>query len=107
VIRKDEVSLRPKPLGMVQVGFRLPAEAVSYYETESETSGRSKVDVVVNALYLDRDLSRRLSHVKQKLELAAASMGLDLRLDLAEILAKLVERGLESVEVEYTRSQKK
>lgn len=94
MLRIEELGLRKTKAGMVQVGFRLPAEAVAYYESEALTSARSKVDVLVDALFFDREMNRRLSAIKPRLEAVAARMGLDLDHNLAEVLAKLVEKGL-------------
>lgn len=91
MIRNEAMGIRQRKTGSTQVGFRLPDEAVDYYTAEAEASGRSKVDVLVDAIYLDRDLSRRLKPHRAKLEAAAKAMGLDLDLDFAEVLTKLIE----------------
>lgn len=109
MLRPDDVSLRkPKAGKTQQISFRLPPDAIAYYESESQTTGRAKVDVVIDALYLERDLSRRLAHLRPELEQAASEMGLTLDFDLAEVLAKLVARGLRSREpVERDSSTRK
>lgn len=98
MVRLEDVSLRQPKGGAKMRSFRLPSEAISYYEGEAKATGRGKVDVVVEALYLDRDIGRRLAGQRVRLEQMANAMGLDLSHDLAEVLAKLVEMGLDAAE---------
>lgn len=105
MIQTERVGIRRRPTGSTQVGFRLPNEAVSYYEAEAKASGRSKVDILVDALYLDRDLSRRLQPHQERLAAAAQAMGLDLNLDFAEVISKLVEAQLAPADGGHGRSK--
>lgn len=98
MIRAEDVGLRDKKGASKQVGFRLPAEAIAYYVSEAASSGRSKVEVLVDSLFLERDLGRRLAPHRERLQRAAKAMGLELSFDLAEVLARLVEAQLDLLE---------
>ncbi len=100
VIRMEDVSLRrPKSGARRMAAFRLPADVFAYFEIEAAATGRDKTAVVVEAIYLDRDLGRRLAQYRERLEVVAAELGLSLEYDLAEVISKTVERGLEAYEV--------
>ena len=80
------------------VSFRLPQDAVDYYSAEARANNMGKVDIVLEAIYLDRDLGRRLSALRARLGRAANGMGLNLDRDLADVLANLVEVALDAIE---------
>lgn len=79
------------------VSFRFPEDAIAYYSSEAKANNLAQVDVVLEAIYLDRDLGRLLSEMRPTLEMAAAGMGLNLDYDLAQVLAQLVEIALKSL----------
>lgn len=100
VLRIEEVSsLRDDGPdgGSLKVSFRMSAEARAYIDSEAAASKRAKVDVVTDALFLERDIGRRLAPHRAELKKVADSFGLSLRYDLAEILSRLVEAGLQKL----------
>jgi hypothetical protein len=98
MVRTEEVSLRrPQATTRRMVTFRLPEDAIAYYEGEAKATGRDKVAVVLEAIYLDRHLGRRLASMRNELVHAAETMGLSLDYDFPEVIAKLVEAGLKTI----------
>lgn len=104
MLRTEDVSLRrPQAANRKMVTFRLPVDAIAYYEVEAKATNRDKVAVVVDAIYLERDISRRLASMRPELVRAAESMGLSLDYDFAEVLAELVKAGLKTIHLTEPR----
>lgn len=110
VVQAADVSLRrPRGTGVhdhrKMVSFRLPPDAIAYYSGEAKANNRGQVDIVLEAIYLDRDLGRLLAEMRPSLERAATAMGLNLDYDLAEVLARLVRTALESQGAKATEAK--
>lgn len=96
---RPQVSLRgPQDEERKSVTFRVPLDAVAYADAEKEASGRDKTDVWVKALYLDRDLAKKLAPMRAKLVAFAQGEGLKMHEDLPEIIGRLALLGLEEWE---------
>lgn len=88
----------PKPM----VSFRCPPELIEYVRQVAKNPNRDQTEVITSAIALDRDLAEKLLGEKSRLLAFAEAHGLDMHEDLAEILAQLVQLGLEA----YDREKK-
>lgn len=106
----------PRPMGLrgskddsgrQTVSFRLPPELRDYIQHMATEEGRDKTEVICGALELDRDVQDKLQAESARLRAYAEDQGLKMSRDLAEVLARLVRRGLDSHESERRASRTK
>lgn len=92
------MTLRGKKAGgdnaKLAISFRCPPDLWRYIEETAKETGREKTEIIIDAIGLDRDLAVKLGAHADQLAAAAATQGLSLDRDLAEVLARLVRTGL-------------
>lgn len=91
-LRGKKDASRAKP----QLSFRCPPDLRRYIDDTARETGRDKTEIITDALELDRDLAVKLKPHEGNIDAYARSEGLDMDRDLAEILARLVRRGLDA-----------
>lgn len=87
-----------KPPEVKPVSFRCPSEIRSYLEWAARARGVDQTQVIIDSIALDRDLEGKLLDLKPRLKAFAEATGLDLRENLAIVLANLVCVGLGAYE---------
>jgi predicted transcriptional regulator len=80
------------------VSFRCSRSLSSYIDEAARAPGRARSEVIISAIELDRDLAQKLRGEVQRIENFASHGDLRMHTDLAEILARLVRRGLDAAE---------
>lgn len=81
------------------MSFRCPPDLRRYVKDTAKNTGRDQTEIITDALSLDRDLAMRLKPDQDRLEAFAAANDLDMDQGLAEVLARLVRLGLDSLRV--------
>jgi hypothetical protein len=95
----------PKPK---LVAFRCPPDLQDYLRTTAASvEGQDQTGVIIDALRLDKDLGLKLNDDRSRLDTYAKSLGLSMYRDLAEIISRLVRKGLDAEGAVPQRGKKK
>lgn len=89
------------------VSWRAPLAVRRYIKQEMARSGRTQAAIINEALELDRDLGEKLEAETVRIATFAASIGLSVDADTAEIVARLVRAGLDATAAHPEKKPKK
>ena len=82
--------------------IRIPPEIRAYLESEAPNVTGGMTSVVISAIELERDIALKLAAETDRIEEFGAAHNLATYKDLADILSRLIRRGLDS----YDREKK-
>lgn len=79
--------------------FKGPKSLKDYVVGEAHGQGVDQAEFMIDAIQLDRDLAVKLEPDGERLASYAASAGLSLDNDLAEVISRLTKLGLDAAEM--------